>query len=468
MRTSSFGAAADGELGRFETDGWPYEAVPPVHVKAFPEWLRAAGYYTLNRTKTDYQFGEPFTLWDASGADAHWRHRAPGQPFFAMISSFHTHESGMFRPGFAGKTPGQAERGEQNIRRLSAALPERTDPSSVTVPGYLPDTPEVRRDLAQHYDNIRLMDADVGALLAELAADGLLDETVVIWTTDHGDGLPRAKRSLYDSGLHVPLVVRFPDGRRAGSTDDQLVSFVDLAPTLLTLASAPVPEDLPGRDFLGDSSPREWVFAARDRIDEIPDRSRAVRDSRYKYIRNHLPERPFFMPVYYRENLASMAELRRLREAGTLAPVLAALFEAPRPAEELYDLDNDPWELQNLAGQAAMNTVQSRLRDVLVAWEAGLGPWQDMPERQMVDEWMWPGGQQPLTDCPVIDIQDGASGRLARLQSKTTGASMGYRVNGGHWMLYAGPVPVATGDWFEARAVRYGFRASDVVASEVR
>ena len=470
MRTTSFGRSRSGDLGTYTTAGPPYETVPPPYVKAFPELLRAAGYFTINDVKTDYQIGEPFTVWDIHEAGAALRERDADSPFFAMYSNAITHESGLFRRGWANKLEKSVALAERNADRL-AALESQTDPADVTVPAFLPDTLEVRKELAQHYDNIQLMDRWVGERLAELEAEGLLDNTIVVWTTDHGDGLPRAKRSLYDSGLHVPMIIRFPDGRGAGSTMDDLISFIDFAPTFLNLAEAPIPNYLHGRDFLDESAPkRTYIHAARDRIDEWPDRSRAVRDTRFKYIRNYVEDRPFFGTLYYRENLASMSEMRRMREEGTLPESISQYFETPRPAEELYDLNDDPEEMINLASIPRFENDLLRLRAELDRWAAEVTDTSEQAEVDMVTKTMWPGGVQPETEEPVIVADCSADGVVVTLSSPTAGASIGYRIGGAgmdRWRLYTEAIRSEPGQVIEARAIRYGFRESGVSMQEL-
>ena len=467
MRTSSFGRVNAGGLGTFSTPGPAYEAVPPAFVKAFPERLRAAGYFTMNNAKTDYQFGEPFTIWDRSGDAVSLADRDPGKPFFFMLSHYGTHESGMFRRGFADQFELSERIFALNDARL-ARLEERADPAQVAVPAYLPDTPEVRRDIARHYDNIAVMDQWVGQRLEELRVAGLLDNTVVIWTTDHGDGLPRAKRSIYDSGLRVPFIVRLPNHERAGTVDGRLVSFVDIAPTLLALAGVPIPEHLQGQDFLGEAVPRRrYVHAARDRLDELPDRSRAVRDSRFKYIRNYLPERPLLGPLYFRENLAAMAELRRLHREGALAPALARYLDPSRPAEELYDLAEDPDEMRNRIDDPAYRDELRRLREALDRWLHEVGDMGAQPEVDMVTRLMWPGGEQPVTPAPVFAVDCSGPTPGVELRAATSGASLGWRYAGAaFWSLYRGRLEtVPQGARLEAKAIRYGYRESEVAAA---
>ena len=470
MRTSSFGRTRGGDLGTYSTEGPPYETVPPPYVKAFPELLRSAGYFTINDVKTDYQFGQPFTVWDVHEDGASLRDRNDNSPLFVMYSNNTTHESGLFRPGWADKLENSAALVERNAGRL-AVLESRTNPADVTVPRFLPDTVEVRKELAQHYDNIRLMDSWVGERMAELEAEGLLDNTIVVWTTDHGDGLPRAKRSVYDSGLHVPLIIRFPGGHGAGTVVDDLVSFVDFAPTFLNLAGAPVPDHLHGRDFLDDNVPqRTFVHAARDRIDEWPDRSRAVRDHRFKYIRNYVEDRPFFGALYYRENLASMAEMRRLRKEGTLLESISQYFETPRPAEELYDLSKDPDEMVNLASDPRYENDLMRLRAEFDRWTTEVGDMSEQAEVDMVTTQMWPGGVQPETGEPIIAADCSADDAVVTLSSPTVGASIGYRIAGetpNHWHLYSGTFHAQQSQSIEARAIRYGYRESEISRKEL-
>ena len=315
-----------------------YQAVPPPEIKAFPELLRRAGYATANVAKTDYQFGEPFTLWDVNENDfrappdlAVWRKLPQGQPFFAMINLMSTHESQLATPQtqgagrYADFIPLVVAQRQQQVEAV-------TDPALVTVPPYYPDTPQVRTSIAQHYDNVHFMDGQTAQILANLAADKLHDKTIVIWTTDHGDGLPRAKRSVYDSGLHVPFVVRFPDARGAGGVDTRLVSMVDLAPTILPLAGAALPDFIQGRNVLApDAQPRHYVFAGRDRMDNVPDWVRAARDTRYKYIRNKQPDVAYFPPVDLPRHVSGHAGLVAGPQRRDPGCVSAFLFRRPAP-----------------------------------------------------------------------------------------------------------------------------------------
>ena len=444
-----------------------YDAVPPPEVKAFPELLRRAGYRTANSMKTDYQFGTPFTVWDIDENDyrvpadlALWRRLPSDEPFFAMITLMDTHESRL-----VDETTRAPEAWAPLIEAVrvqrEARVPRRTAPGAVTVPPYLPDTAVVRRSIAQHYDNVNHIDGQVAEILANLRADGLLERTVVIWTTDHGDGLPRAKRAVYDSGLRVPLIVRWPDGRGAGSLDTRLVSFVDLAPTLLELAGAPVPAFIQGRSLLSDP-PRDYVFAGRDRMNQVPDRVRAVRDRRYKYIRNYRPEQPYFRPLVFRDMFPAMQALWKAHASGTLRPESARYFAAPRSGEELYDTHNDPHEVHNLAARPGQAATLARLAQALDDWMARVGDLGAMPEAEMIDA-MWPGGERPRTAPPTVEQR----GNQLVIRSATPGASIGYRpvtVTGRFgWRLYRGPFTPPADQRIDLKAVRYGYAESAVV-----
>ena len=443
-----------------------YFATPPAHVKAFPELLRAAGYYTTNNAKTDYQIGSPFTIWDENGPEAHWTNASAGQPFFAMYSQTATHESGLFDPNSISEAYRSSAGALQALAQQRAALSQRTRPEDVVVPPYYPDTPTVRADIARQYDNVQVMDAWVGERMEELRRAGVLENTIVIWTTDHGDGLPRGKRSLYDSGLHVPTIIRFPDGRGAGTSDMRLISFVDLAPTILAMAGVPAPPPLHGIDVLQPlSHGQEQVFAARDRLDEWPDLSRAVRTPEFKYIRNEYPDAPFYLPLAYRENVPMMAEMRRLASEGKLSPLQASYFRTPRLPEELYDLRADPHEINNLADDPAYGSVKAKLAGVLAAWRARIGDAGKMPEDQMIKA-AWGAESQPQTTKPVMFVSPGGNDILVKLASETEGASIGYRFEGEtRWRLYTRQIDVRPGTRIEAKAIRYGFKESEVMAA---
>ncbi len=438
----------------------PYECVPPAYVKAFPEYLRAAGYYCTNNAKTDYQFAPPSTAWDVCGRDGHWRNREGDQPFFAVFNPTVTHESGMW------------PKDDENIT---------TDPDAVKLPPYIPDTHKARLAMARHYDNLERADARLGEVLAELDEDGLTDSTIVVLWSDHGEGLPRGKRWLYDAGIRIPLIVRWPGRVPEGEVSDRLVSLVDLGPTMLSLAGITPPAHMQGQPFLGeDAAEREYAYAARDRHDEAYDMVRAVRDTRYKYIRNYYPELPYLLWIPYRNRHPALQEMWRLYAEGEPEPPLDAMF-LPRPSEELYDTEADPYELNNLADAPEHQADARRMRDALRTWQDEHGDLGLEPEAQMVER-MWPDGEQPgaarPTFIPICEASPGtqampAGGRLAapallQIHCATQGASIAYAVDpytggadGPRWRLYTEPISLPEGSvTVRTRATRIGYADS--------
>ena len=438
------------------------QGVPPPFVKCFPEYLRRAGYYCTNNAKTDYNFPPPASAWDRNGKQAHWRSRPDkSQPFFAVFNLEVTHES-------------QIRADEETYQRNTAALSdgERHDPAKATLPPYYPDTPLVRKDWARYHDNITAMDKQVAALLRQLEEDGLADNTVVFFWGDHGRGLPRAKRWVYDSGLRVPLLVRWPGKIGPNSVNENLVSLFDLGPTVLNIAGVTVPKHMQGRAFLGENlpAPHEYVFAHRDRMDETYDIIRAARDKRWKYIKNFQPGKPYAQFIGYGELMPTMMEMRRLhKEEATLmgqgempnllTPAQRLFFRPEKPAEELYDTLADPHEINNLAADPKHADTLKRMRRALADWQKETKDLGLIPEAELQAR-MRPGGVTPVTAAPVARLE---KGRLT-LSCPTEGTSLTYTTDAGdgptHWRLYTRPVAIPPGTIVRARASRTGFRDS--------
>ena len=430
-----------------------YQPVPPPEVKTFTEYLRAAGYYTSSAVKLDYQFSgiltdAPITNWDEP--NGLWRGREPDQPFFAYVTIFDTHESGLF----------------------SDNSMTDTDPAAVEVPPYYPDTPLVRADFARLYDNVAEMDAEVGKIIAMLEEDGVLDDTIILLFPDNGRGFPRDKRWVYDGGIHEPLIVRWPGHLESGTSNEELVSFVDFAPTMLSLAGAAVPPHMPGRTFLGprlEPEP-EYVFAAADRLDEAVDRIRSVRDRRFKYIRNYQPETPYGQSIAFRDMLATMQEMFRLHDAGRLEPPADWYFRQTKPVEELYDTEADPFEIENLSARSEYREVLERMRAAHEAWVAETGDLGSVPEAELAERY-WPGGVQPMTPPAAIEPAGGSFDGPVRvsIRSDVAGASIAYTFEEGddaHWELYTDPIMVSESGVLRARAVRYGWAESQDTIAE--
>ncbi|MCS6850966.1 MAG: sulfatase-like hydrolase/transferase [Gemmataceae bacterium] len=365
----------------------------PDFARCFSEYLRDAGYFCTNNVKTDYNFPPPKAAWDELSNQAHWRHRRAGQPFFAVFNFTTSHESQIRLPE------------AQYRRRLADFQLMPHDPARAPIPPYHPDAPEVRRDWARYADMISVMDRQVGGILRQLADDGLTDDTIVFFFSDHGAGMPRSKRWLYDSSLRVPLLIRFPKKYAhwapapPGSTTERMVSFVDFAPTVLSLAGVPIPKHMHGQPFLGPKAvePRTYVFGFRDRMDERIDMIRAVRDRRYKYIRNYHPELPWFREqhISYMYEMPTMRVWQQLADAGKLSGPPAIFMAATKPAEELYDILADPHEVHNLADSPTHRETLHRLRKVLGDWQAEIIDLGFLPEADLRTRF---GSKPPYTE----------------------------------------------------------------------
>jgi arylsulfatase A-like enzyme len=459
-RTSALKEIKDPATRAFATTRSLYEAVPPSKVRCLTEYLRLAGYYCSNNVKQDYQFRAPVTAWDESSQQAHWRNRRPGQPFFAVFNFTVTHESGVFGQGRS---------------------PKVINPKDIPLPPYYPDTPVIRADMAKHYDNIAVLDKQVGALLGLLEEDDLMEETIIFFFSDHGDGLPRGKRWVYDSGTRVPLIVRHPDKTEAGTKNERLVSFVDFGPTVLSLAEVKVPDYVHGVPFLGrqTAAPRKYVYFHRDRNGENRETIRAIRDKRFRYVRNYRPNEPYIKPLSYRDRQAIMQELNRLIEEGSLAEEKWQFSARSKPIEEFYDTDADPFEIRNLASSPKYSEKISETRTALDAWIAECDDPLDMPEDKLVRTRVYPpDGQKPTTATPSVrfDPVDGGRSNLT-ITCKTEGASIGFRVRTNArkrsseedrrpWIIYNGPVQVDAGCMIEAIAHRIGFKPSPRVTAQ--
>ena len=425
-----------------------YEAVPPANVKCFSELLRANGYYTTNHTKTDYQFHTPLTAWDDTKKSAHWRNRPKGKPFFSVFNLTITHESRVW---------------------MNNDCTLITDPEKVVLPPYYPDTKIIRHDMAVHYDNVSKFDQQVGEIINQLKEDNLLDSTIIFIYTDHGDGLPRMKRWLYDSGIKVPMIVRYPGMKDAGKVDERLISFIDFAPTMLSIIGSKIPDYMPGIPFTGYASSdsiRPYIFAAKDRMGTKLDNSRAVRSKQYKYIKNYYPAKPYVQTIAYRDQMNLMQELYRTFKSGEMNETQLLWFAKTKPEEELYDITKDPHEINNLAGDPSYQEVLDELRIQHYKWAEETQDYGTMPESELVKKLWSPDGVQPMTEKPQISKINKVNGEISsiELESTTEGASIAYRFTSDTtWSLYTDGVLIKKeAGPLHAIANRIGFKPSEL------
>ena len=447
-----------------------YECVLPSEVKMVSEIMRENAYYCTNNAKEDYQFFPSRMAWDESSVHAHWRNRPEGAPFYAIFNFGVTHESNMWNP--FGRTydldtfpPPRGIQWWKQFQGVQKSL-YVAENLEVKIPPYLPNTDLVVKDLRRMYSNIVEMDRHLGVVLQQLEEDGLLENTIIVWYTDHGGPLPRQKRLLYDSGLHVPMIIRYPNQQRAGELDDRLISFIDFAPTVLSMVGIQPPAYIQGLAFEGEyrsDHDRKYIHAAGDRFDETYDMIRAVRDQRFKYLKNFQPEKPYYLPLDYREKMASMQELLRMRDEGTLDEYQMQWFRETKPNEELFDTQNDPHELHNLVEDPAFAEKLAELRGECEKWMKEIEDKGFIPEEDLIRQF-WPDKIQPKTMDPIARMEEG---RLI-ISCATEGASIGYKRPSDEkpwlgWRIYDGSVEAPESTSIKIIAHRIGYAPSDTV-----
>lgn len=353
-------------------------------VKTYPEYMRQAGYYCTNNVKTDYNLGnfDDKAIWDDCSNKAHYKNRPEGKPFFAVFNTTISHES--------------------SIHKSIPNEELRHSPEEVPLPPYHPATPEMKHDWAQYYDRVEDMDTWVGEKLKELEDAGLLENTIVFYYGDHGGVLARSKRYVYETGTRVPFIIRIPEKynylfpeKKVGSKVNRLVSFVDLLPTLLSIAGVQIPEYLQGSAFLGKQKTPdpEYAFMFRGRMDERFDMSRAVRDQRFRYIRNYMPYRIYGQHLEYLWKAPSVGSWEKAFLKGECNEIQSAFWKT-KPVEELYDTENDPWEVNNLANDLNYIEVLERMRAANKDWVTKIYDAGFIPEADRVDR----AGETPMYD----------------------------------------------------------------------
>ncbi|BCW05935.1 sulfatase [Arthrobacter sp. NtRootA1] len=457
-------------------------AVPPPEVRLLPEYFRQAGYYCTNNWYADFQVDVPNTVFDDCSPTAHWRNRPePGTPFFAAFQGMTTHESQIHldEEAFARATP--------NVRD-----DQRHHPVEAPLPPYYPDTEVFRSAWSRYLDLITEMDHWVGGILDQLEEDGLADNTIVVFWSDHGRGMPRAKRWATEAGLREPLIVRWPGKIAPATVVTDVVQTLDLAPTMLTACGLPVPGHMQGVPFLSSNGgivqgTNEYAFGGRDRMDEAEDTSRTVRDARFRYIRHFHPDRAALPYTSYPDQLATWAELRNLakQEAGQVGrgeprshftDLQRTLVASSKPEEELYDISADPHETCDLARNPNYTSTVERMRSALQDWQDRYGDLGLINEDTLIDMWR-PGGVRQTTAAPLVTdtphgfeatcetpgasigwttVGPGATGRTLGMLERLGGSP---EDDGRGWQLYTGPVESAGRSvWF--RAWRLGFEPS--------
>ncbi len=427
-----------------------YSVVLPAGVKCFTEYLRTQGYACFNQQKCDYQFPAPLTAWDESSGQADFSQADKDQPFFYVKNHMVTHESRIW---------------------MREDEPLTVHPDSVKIPDYFADIPEVRQAIARKYSNIEELDRQVGELLDRLEEENLLEKTIIFFWSDHGGPLLRQKRAVVNQGLHVPLIVRYPDKKDAGTVDSNIVSLMDLGPTVMSLLGIEPPEYMDGKAFAGEHQQmdgRDYIIGSADRFDEQTDMRRSVIDGRYVYVRNFLPQLPYSIRIGYREQIPMNKILLEKGAKGELSGDPAYIHARTKPLEELYDLRSDPYEVNNLAKDPAYKDKLSEMRKVLADWQLQVGDKGFIPEHDLI-RMFWPGMKQPV--AKKVDFEVDGSKNL-KLFSATEGASIAFQINdhigNEHWELYHDKTQIKADDKVVAKAVRIGFKDSGISYWNVR
>lgn len=476
MYQTSIGAMHMRTLNANSPDNTPvpsYSAVIPPYVKCFPEYLRLAGYYTTNNEKQDYQFEAPVTVWDENSAAASWKNRAPKQPFFSVFNLAITHEMNLF---------------------VREDEPFTVDPKGVLVPPFYNQTETAAKAVARQLTNIEKMDTHVGEIIAKLKADGLYDDSWIMFYSDHGGALPWMKRELLERGTHIPFIVKYPKGQKAGSVNNNLISAVDFAPTVLSIAGVSIPNYMEGQAFLGKQKAehsRQYIFAARDRVATRYDRVRAVSDGRFKYLYNYMPDLSYYQDLNYRKAIPLMKEILELHEKGQLNPLMSKWFGS-KPQEELYDTETDPDEIKNLINDPDYVAKLQEMRAAFNTWSSVSGDMGSLSEKEMLALWWRGEDSAPQTAVPVVIRSESG----IKLYCDTEGASMGYQIKKGGssasalsheilsydfasmggragkngeryssdrpWTVYSAdnPITLSRGDTLTVKAMRIGFQES--------
>ena len=348
--------------------GFPYYSSKLAEqIKPFTQILRENGYYTTNNSKMDYNFKLREDAWDESSKEASWEKRNKDQPFFSVFNFGVTHESQIWL------------RDKQELK---------VDPNDLSVPPFFPNDSLTRHALAVNYSNLVEMDKQMGEIIDKLKDQGLYENTYIFFYSDHGGPFPRHKRAIYDTGSKVPLVIKFPKRIKVKEKRNyDLLNFIDFAPTILSIAGLEIPKVYQGIAFLGSKkskNKRNYSYSASDRFDEVTDKIRAVKTKKYKYIRNYDINKPHALNNYYRTQMPLMRHLTALNESNLLSAEQKLWFNVPKNPEEFYDLENDPFELNNLIGEKKYSKEIENLRIQLDNWIDQINDPVNIPEKELV------------------------------------------------------------------------------------
>ena len=406
-----------------------YSAVPKRKIQFFTEILRANGYYCTNNSKEDYNMEMSPLAWDESNKNAHWRNRAKNQTFFSVFNFNITHESKIWK----------------NYEKHS-----EYDINKVILPPFLPNNHIIKNDFVTNYKNIEKLDEQVGEIINQLKEDGLYENTVIFFFSDHGGPFPRYKRSIYDTGLKCPLIIKWSD-RTNEIRNNQMISFIDLAPTVLEITGTELGSQMEGISFYKQNN-REFIFAGTDRFDEYTDKRRCVRNKKFKLIINCDTNSSIMKPVAYRQNMKTMRILDSLNDLKKNTISMENWYKKIKLKYELYDIVNDPYELNNLYTNKDYDSVFYLLKKKLDDW-IKVSDFGNISENELINE-MWPNGEKPKLKEPTIIHKDNG----INIISNNINSSVGWRNNkNDNWKIYLSDEIIKPGKFFEIIVFKPGY-----------
>ncbi|MEJ6753811.1 MAG: sulfatase [Flavobacteriales bacterium] len=385
-----------------------YSAVPKIKVQFFTENLRKSGYYCSNNSKEDYNMEMSPLAWDESNKNAHWRNRQKDQPFFSVFNFNVSHESRIWK-----------NYEQHPLKEIN----------KVVLPTFFPNINSIKNDFVTNYKNIEKLDVQVGKIINQLKEDGLYENTVIFFFSDHGGPFPRFKRSIYDSGLKCPLIIKW-DEKTNETRNNQMISFIDLAPTVLEITGSETTYKMEGVSFYKQNN-REFIFASSDRFDEFTDRRRCVRNENFKLILNLDTTSSIGKPVNYRKKMKTMEILDSLYKNNLLEGYFNNWYKSRKEKYEFYNISNDPFELVNLISDSIYTNEIIELKTQLHNW-IDSSDYGNMNEEQMLKE-MWPNGKKPKLKAPSIIKKDNG----IKIISNNKNSSVGWRNNNNeNWKVY--------------------------------
>ncbi len=408
-----------------------YSAKPKKPIRFFTEDLRANGYYCTNNSKEDYNMKTSPLSWDESSQSAHWRNRQKDQSFFSVFNFNITHESNIWK---------------NNTKYSKEEL------ENVLIPKFFPEDDGIKSDLMTNYKNIEKLDEKIGIIIDQLKADGLYEKTIIFFFSDHGGPFPRYKRSIYETGIRVPMVAKWIDDTCRGNTH-QLVSFVDFAPTILDAANIKREFPFEGVSFFKKNQ-RHYVYAATDRFDESIDIRRSIRDSNFKLIYNGDTTTPVYNMVSYRKQMKTMQVLDSLNKKHELNTYFSNWFSKHKNRFELYKITEDYFETNNLMPNPKYKQIYKELQHLLFTWmeESDFG---NMRESTMLDSMFTSSMSIPKLNMPKIIIND--LGYI--IESNNLHTSVGWRnKNETVWNIYTQNKLIQPNEDFEVLLFRPGYK----------